>query len=199
MRFMRRLPFPASVACGVLSVTVALLGGTPWNFGATKAVAQLQDDAKTLLGTIELSKSKPDFDVMQNVVATGEFKTLITLLTAADLTSELKGPVDRTLFAPNDTAFEKLPKGTVERLLRPENKQELVRLLKNHVANNMTVTAEDMEKGIGPTIQMTMGKDSILLEKRRNQLTADRVNIIKTDIRCSNGVIHVIDGILSPR
>jgi uncharacterized surface protein with fasciclin (FAS1) repeats len=103
------------------------------------------------------------------------------------------------LFAPNDGAFEELPQGTVERLLKPENREELVRLLKNHVANSMKVTAEDMGRGIGPTIQMTMGKDSIVLEKRGARLTADRIDINTTDIACSNGVIHIIDGILKPR
>lgn len=195
MRFKTRTQFLTVV---VLPMTVAILADVHWNLGAHTAVAQQKEEPTTRLGTKTSDRTKPDFDIVQNLNATGEFKTLLKLLKAADLVSELKGPGDRTLFAPSDSAFEKLPKGTIERLLRIEGRPELVRLLKNHVANSMKVTAEDLGKGIGPTVQMTMGKDSIVLDKRRNQFTADRVNIVRTDIYCKNGVIHVIDGLLTP-
>lgn len=195
MRFKTRTPLLNVV---VLSMTIATPADVLWNLGARPAVAQQKEEPPTRPGTKTFGRTKPDFDIVQNLDATGEFKTLLKLITAADLVSELKGPGDRTLFAPSDSVFEKLPKGTIERLLRVESRPELVRLLKNHVANSMKVNAEDMGKGIGPTVQMTMGKDSIVLDKRRNQLTADRVNIVRTDIYCRNGVIHVIDGLLTP-
>lgn len=182
-----------------LSVVVAFLGCAVWISGATEAVAQQTEEVKARLETKKVDRTRPDCTILQNLEAAGEFKTLLKLFAAADLVSELKGPGERTLFAPKDSVFEQILQGTVERLLRPENKQELVRLLKNHVANSMKVTSDDMGRGIGPTIQMTMGKDSILLEKRGARLTADRIAINKPDIACSNGVIHVIDGVLKPR
>jgi len=133
-------------------------------------------------------------DIVDTAVAAGSFKTLAAALTAADLVSTLKGAGPFTVFAPTDEAFAKLPAGTVESLLKPENKAKLRRILTYHVVAGNVMAADVMTlksaKAVsGDTLTITTTGGVVVNDAR----------VVKTDIKASNGVIHVIDTVLLPR
>jgi len=134
-------------------------------------------------------------DIVDTAVAAGSFKTLAKALAAADLVTSLKGAGPFTVFAPTDEAFAKLPAGTVEMLLKPENKAKLQRILTYHVVAGK-VMASDVTK-------MKMAKavsgDSLTIAAHDGMVMADNARVVKTDIAASNGVIHVIDSVLLPK
>jgi uncharacterized surface protein with fasciclin (FAS1) repeats len=134
-------------------------------------------------------------DIVDTAVADGRFTTLAAALGAADLVDTLKGEGPFTVFAPTDDAFAKLPEGTVETLLLPENLDQLKSILLYHVvsgkvpaADVVTLTSADTVLGEAVTIKVDMGK--VYLN--------DTVEVIITDVEASNGVIHVIDSVLLP-
>ena len=133
-------------------------------------------------------------DIVDTAVAAGSFKTLAAALTAADLVSTLKGAGPFTVFAPTDEAFAKLPAGTVEMLLKPENKAKLRRILTYHVVAG-TVKAADVVKL--HTAEAVSG-DTIRIATQGGVMVDD-ARVVKTDIAASNGVIHVIDTVLMPK
>lgn len=134
-------------------------------------------------------------DIVDTAVAAGDFKTLAAALQAAGLVDTLKGPGPFTVFAPTDEAFAKLPAGTVEDLLKPENKQKLVSILTYHVIAGDVMAKDVVKLSEAKTVN---GKDlKIMVEGSR--VTVDGANVTKTDIKCSNGVIHVIDSVLLPQ
>lgn len=133
-------------------------------------------------------------DIVDTAVAAGSFKTLAAALTAADLVSTLKGSGPFTVFAPTDEAFAKLPAGTVESLLKPENKAKLRRILTYHVVAG-TVMAADVVK---LTSAKAVSGDTLTI-KTMGGVMVDNAKVVKTDIKTSNGVIHVIDAVLLPR
>ncbi|HET9469138.1 MAG TPA: fasciclin domain-containing protein [Vicinamibacterales bacterium] len=134
-------------------------------------------------------------DIVDTAVAAGSFKTLAAALTAADLVKTLKGAGPFTVFAPTDEAFAKLPAGTVETLLKPENKAKLQRILTYHVVAGK-VMAADVTK---MTSAKAVSGDSMTIATRNGHVMADSSRIVKTDIAASNGVIHVIDTVLMPK
>ncbi len=123
-----------------------------------------------------------------------DFSTLVAALKAAGLVDALSGDGPFTVFAPNNDAFAKLPKGTVEELLKPENKAKLTRILTYHVVPAKVLAAEALKLTSAPTLS---GQRLDLLVKN-SQLTIDGAKVIKTDIPASNGVIHVIDQVVMP-
>ncbi len=132
-------------------------------------------------------------DIVDTAVAAGNFKTLAAALQAAGLVETLKGKGPFTVFAPTDEAFAKLPAGTVESLLKPENKAKLASILAYHV-----VPAEVLAKDV-----KTMGADTVNGQRidvlvKDGKVTVDGANVVKTDIKASNGVIHVIDTVIMP-
>ena len=133
-------------------------------------------------------------DIVDTAVAAGSFKTLAAALTAADLVTTLKGAGPFTVFAPTDEAFAKLPAGTVESLLKPENKAKLRRILTYHVVAG-TVMAADVVK---MTSAKAVSGDTFTI-KTMGGVMIDNAKVVKTDIKASNGVIHVIDTVLLPR
>ena len=132
-------------------------------------------------------------DIVDTAVAAGSFKTLAAALTAADLVSTLKGAGPFTVFAPTDEAFAKLPAGTVETLLKPENKAKLRRILTYHVVAG-NVTAADVVK---LTSAKAVSGDTLMI-KTMGGVTINGSKVVKADIKASNGVIHVIDTVLLP-
>lgn len=132
-------------------------------------------------------------DIVDTAVAAGSFKTLAAALTAADLVSTLKGAGPFTVFAPTDEAFAKLPAGTVETLLKPENKTKLRRILTYHVVAG-NVTAADVVK---LTSAKAVSGDTLMI-KAMGGVTINGSKVVKADIKASNGVIHVIDTVLLP-
>lgn len=131
--------------------------------------------------------------IVENAVATGNFKTLAAALTAADLLETLSGPGPFTVFAPTDEAFAKLPAGTVESLLKPENKEQLVEVLTYHVVP-AKVMAADVQSGPAPTVN---GKE-LKIDKTATGVKVNQANVTATDIVSSNGVIHVVDAVILP-
>ena len=134
-------------------------------------------------------------DIVDTAVAAGSFKTLVAAVKAAGLVEALKAEGPLTVFAPTDEAFAKLPAGTVESLLKPENKDKLVDILTYHVVkgNVPSKTAVTLDKATG------LNKKEIKLAVVEGSLTLNgSAKVTKADIECSNGVIHVIDAVILP-
>ena len=134
-------------------------------------------------------------DVVDTAVAAGNFKTLVAAVQAAGLVDTLKGKGPFTVFAPTDEAFAKLPAGTVEMLLKPENKDRLVAILTYHVVPGKVMAAdvagkEMMVKSVEGSEIDVNGKDGVMV---------DQAKVIKADIVVDNGVIHVIDAVIMPK
>ncbi|MEO7192382.1 MAG: fasciclin domain-containing protein [Vicinamibacterales bacterium] len=133
-------------------------------------------------------------DIVDTAVAAGSFKTLAAALQAAGLVTTLKGAGPFTVFAPTDEAFAKLPAGTVEDLLKPENKQKLTRILTYHVVSGKVMA--------GDVVKMQSAKalsgDTIAVVTSNGAVKVNQANVVKTDIAASNGVIHVIDAVMLP-
>jgi uncharacterized surface protein with fasciclin (FAS1) repeats len=145
------------------------------------------------LGSVSFAQEKKD--IVDTAVGAGTFKTLVAAVTAADLVDTLKGKGPFTVFAPSDEAFAKLPAGTVEGLLKPENKAKLVDLLTYHVVSG-NVPAKDAVKLTKAT---AVNKQDITLAVKGEALTLNgSAKVVKADIGCSNGVIHVIDAVIMP-
>lgn len=133
-------------------------------------------------------------DIVDTAVDAGSFKTLAAALGAADLVDALKGDGPFTVFAPTDEAFEKLPAGTVETLLKPENKQQLVDILTYHVVSGNVPAA----KVVNLSGAKTLNGQQVDIKISNGQVRVDNANVVQTDINCSNGVIHVIDSVILP-
>ena len=135
-------------------------------------------------------------DIVDTAVSAGQFKTLVAAAKAAGLVDTLKGDGPFTVLAPTDEAFAKLPAGTVATLLKPENKDKLAAILKYHVipakamaADVVKLDGKDVKTAEGDTVKITVDGDTVMINKAK---------VVKTDIACSNGVIHVIDTVLLP-
>jgi transforming growth factor-beta-induced protein len=136
----------------------------------------------------------PAKDIVDTAVAAGQFKTLAKLLEAAGLVETLKGKGPFTVFAPTDDAFAKLPKETLEDLLKPESKEKLKAILTYHVAAG-TMVAADVVKA--KSIKTVNGKEITVTVKDKDVMV-DNAKVAKADVTASNGVIHVIDTVLIP-
>jgi uncharacterized surface protein with fasciclin (FAS1) repeats len=133
-------------------------------------------------------------DIVDTAVGAGQFKTLAAALKAADLVDTLKGPGPFTVFAPTDEAFAKLPAGTLENLLKPENKAKLTAILTYHVVPG-AVKAEQVTKlDEAKTVNGAMVKVST----KGGNVTINEATVVKADIAASNGVIHIIDKVILP-
>jgi uncharacterized surface protein with fasciclin (FAS1) repeats len=140
-------------------------------------------------------KTKPTHkDIVQTAAAAGSFKTLAAALDAGGLTETLKGKGPFTVFAPTDEAFAKLPAGTVEELLKPENREKLRGILTYHVVPNKASAATVVKAKALKTVN---GK-SLAVSAGKTGVKVGEANVVKTDIEARNGVIHVIDTVLIP-
>ena len=146
------------------------------------------------LGMVSPARAQQTRDIVETAVAAGSFKTLAKALAAADLVGTLKGPGPFTVFAPTDEAFAKLPAGTLENLLKPENKAMLVRVLTYHVAPGKTMAADVLKIDSAKAVS----GDVLNFKVAGGNVTVDKARVVKTDIAASNGVIHVIDHVLLP-
>jgi transforming growth factor-beta-induced protein len=138
------------------------------------------------------AKPAAKMDIVDTAVAAGSFKTLAAALQAAGLVDALKGKGPFTVFAPTDEAFAKLPAGTVESLLKPENKDKLVAILTYHVVG-ASVLAKDVKAGSVATLN---GQQIDI--KTSSGVMVDGAKVTSTDIMATNGVIHVIDSVILP-
>jgi len=133
-------------------------------------------------------------DIVDTAVAAGSFTTLAKALTAADLVPTLKGPGPFTVFAPTDEAFAKLPAGTLENLLKPENKAMLQRVLTYHVVPGKVMAADVVKVS---SVKAVSG-DMLSIKASGGTVTVNSSRVVHTDIAASNGVIHVVDTVLLP-
>ena len=134
-------------------------------------------------------------DIVDTAVAAGTFTTLVAAGTAAGLVETLKGAGPFTLFAPSDDAFAALPAGTVEELVKPENKAKLTAILLLHVVPGKVMAADVAGQVMDPA---TAGGATVHVDGT-NGVTVDGAKVVTADIECTNGVIHVIDGVLLPK
>jgi uncharacterized surface protein with fasciclin (FAS1) repeats len=134
-------------------------------------------------------------DIVDTAVAAGSFKTLAAALQAAGLVETLKGAGPFTVFAPTDEAFAKLPAGTVENLLKPENKEKLKAVLTYHVVPGKVLAAQVTKMDSAKTVQGQSVKISVVDGK----VKIDNATVAKADVAASNGVIHVIDSVILPK
>ena len=150
--------------------------------------------ASLLLATAAFAAS-PAQDIVDTAVSAGSFNTLVAAVKAAGLVDTLKGPGPFTVFAPTDEAFAKLPAGTVEELLKPENKSKLVAILTYHVVQGK-VMARDVVK---LHEAKTVNGQELTVKAQMGSVMVNNANVVKTDILCTNGVIHVIDTVVLPQ
>jgi uncharacterized surface protein with fasciclin (FAS1) repeats len=134
-------------------------------------------------------------DIVDTAVSAGDFKTLVAAVKAAGLVETLKGPGPYTVFAPTDKAFRMLHQGSVQSLLRPENRNTLTQILTYHVVPGK-LTAEDVTELSGAkTVQ---GKLIKFRSHNGGSVQVNHASVVKADIETSNGIIHVIDSVLMP-
>lgn len=133
-------------------------------------------------------------DIVDTAVAADDFSTLVTAVQAAGLVDTLKSDGPFTVFAPTNAAFAKLPEGTVESLLKPENREKLQAILTYHVVPGKVTAAEVVKLNTAKTAN----GQSVSIDTS-NGVKVDNAKVVKTDILCSNGVIHVIDSVMLPR
>lgn len=134
-------------------------------------------------------------DIVDTAVGAGQFTTLVTAVKEAGLVETLKGEGPFTVFAPTDAAFAKLPDGTVESLLEPENKEKLTEILTYHVVSGKVMSSDIA----GKEIEAETVQGSTLDIDATDGVTVNDANVVKADVAASNGVIHVIDTVLMPQ
>lgn len=132
-------------------------------------------------------------DIVDTAVSAGSFTTLVAAVQAAGLVETLKGEGPFTVFAPTDEAFAALPEGTVETLLKPENKDQLTAILTYHVVSGKVMSGDLSNNMMAPTVQ---GGDLTIMTE--GGVTVNGANVVSADVMASNGVIHVIDQVIIP-
>jgi uncharacterized surface protein with fasciclin (FAS1) repeats len=148
----------------------------------------------TCLAVTAVNARAAEQDIVHTAIADGHFKTLTAAIGAAGLTQTLEGKGPFTVFAPTDDAFAKLPPGTVQNLLKPENKAKLVAILTYHVVPGKlmaadVVKAKELKTVNGAPLKITATSGGVMV---------DNAKVVATDILASNGVIHVIDHVVLP-
>jgi uncharacterized surface protein with fasciclin (FAS1) repeats len=134
-------------------------------------------------------------DIVDVAVENGSFNTLVAAVKAAGLVDTLKGEGPFTVFAPTDEAFSKLPEGTVEMLLKPENKDKLVAVLTYHVVAGKVAAADVVKLDSAATIQ----GQNVMVKVKQDKVMINNATVVIADVKASNGVIHVIDTVLLPK
>ncbi|MFN5495578.1 MAG: fasciclin domain-containing protein [bacterium] len=173
-----------------MNTMLSLVTGSLLAIGvATLATAQTAS-VKVTTTTTTAAASK---NIVETAVAAGNFKTLVAAVQAAGLAETLSGG-SFTVFAPTDEAFAKLPAGTLEMLLKPENKAKLASILTYHVVPGKVMAADVVKLTNAGTVQ----GQRVDISAKGGAVTVDGAKVVATDIACSNGVIHVIDSVILP-
>lgn len=162
----------------------AIALGAAFAIGGVASTASAQASARS---------AQPD--IVDVAVSAGSFKTLVAAVQAAGLVETLKGPGPFTVFAPTDEAFAKLPAGTLESLLKPENRAKLQAILTYHVVSG-AVLAKDV---VTLTSAKTVQGQNVAVKVQAGQVHIDNAKVVKTDVMAKNGVIHVIDAVILPK
>ena len=150
--------------------------------------------ATVVMGTTVRAQA-PSKDIVDTAVAAGSFKTLAAALQAAGLVDTLKGAGPFTVFAPTDAAFAKLPAGTVEELLKPENKAKLVAVLTYHVVPGKVMAAQAATLSSAKTVNGA----ALAIRAMGGRVMVDEATVTTADVAATNGVIHVIDTVMLPK
>lgn len=145
--------------------------------------------------TCAAAKAAEKKTIVATAAGAEDFSTLVAAVKAAGLVDVLNGDGPFTVFAPTNEAFAKLPEGTVESLLKPENKEKLIAILKYHVVPGKVLAADVVKIKEAETVQ----GQSVKIKVEGGSVYVDAAKVVKTDIECSNGVIHVIDSVILPR
>lgn len=169
-------------------LTVGVIVASTTLCGATSPVSAQCSGSK------EKSAAMASGDIVDTAIAAGSFKTLVAAVKAAGLVDALKGEGPLTVFAPTDEAFAKLPAGTVESLLKPENKAKLTAILTYHVVPGRLMASDVVAS---PAFASLQGQ-RVDIAMRDGQAMIDNARIVTTDIKTTNGVIHVIDSVIMP-
>ena len=148
-----------------------------------------------MLAAAPLFAASHEKDIVDTAVAAGSFKTLVAAVKAAGLVETLKGKGPFTVFAPTDEAFAKLPAGTLDNLLKPENKEKLKGILTYHVVPGKFMAKDVVTLKEAKTVNGQM----LTIAVKDGKVMVDKANVAKTDVAASNGVIHVIDAVLLPK
>lgn len=143
---------------------------------------------------VRLVAAQQTKDIVDTAASAGSFSTLVAAVKAAELVDVLKGEGPFTVFAPNDEAFAKLPKGTVDDLLKPENKSKLVSILTYHVVPGKVLSGEVA----GLKSAKTVNGQTLSVTSKDHNVMIGTAKVVKADIETTNGVIHVIDSVLMP-
>jgi uncharacterized surface protein with fasciclin (FAS1) repeats len=167
--------------------TAILQGSSPMNF--------LRLFAAGTFSLMMFTSASKAADIVDTAVAAGSFTKLVAAVKAADLVGTLKSPGPFTVFAPTDAAFKKLPKGTLASLLKPENKDKLVKILTYHVVAGKVLAADVAGK---TTAVATVEGDKVHVNGKHG-VQVNNAHVVKADIVADNGVIHVIDRVLLPK
>ncbi len=185
-------------AAAIIGLGIAAAGCSPAPM-ATSAAPAAASSSSTPSSTPSMSASAAGMDIVDTAVAAGSFTTLAKALTAADLVETLKGEGPFTVFAPTDEAFAALPTGALDKLIA--DKKKLTAVLTYHVISG-EVMASQVTGMNGQKVKTVQGGEiTIKVADGKVSLTdaaGNTVNVIKTDVTASNGVIHVIDGVLMP-
>ena len=147
--------------------------------------------------TVALHETKAK-DIVDTAVGAKKFETLVTAVKAAGLVDTLKSKGPFTVFAPLDSAFAKLPKGTVGELVKPENKKKLTSILTYHVVSGKVMAADAVALAKKGAEAKTVQGSTIKLTMKDGAVYVNGAKVVKTDIVCKNGVIHVIDSVIIP-
>ena len=178
-----------------LGITLADKNEGPFRLEVSSIRAEKAAVANEVAATNPADNSAGSKDIVETAVGAGQFKTLVQAVGAAGLVDTLKGPGPFTVFAPTDDAFAKLPKGTLESLLKRENRAKLVDILTYHVVPGRVVANQVAELPKADTVQGS----SVLISAKDGSVRVAGAKVIKADIDASNGVIHVIDTVILPK
>jgi len=191
--FGRRIGARPPEAGGIRSVgfTLADKKAGPFRLEVAWIKAEKLDRA----GRADTDRTAVSGDIVDIAASAGSFKTLVAAVSKAGLVETLKGPGPFTVFAPTDAAFAKLPDGTLESLLKPENKKKLIEILTFHVVAGRFAAADVRKLPVADTVQGT----SLLFAQGPIGVTVDGASVVQADILATNGVIHVIDQVLLPK
>ena len=148
-----------------------------------------------LSSTALIAGSQPKMDIVDTAVNAGSFNTLVAAVQAAGLAETLKGEGPFTVFAPTDDAFAKLPAGTLDDLLKPENKDKLAAILTYHVVSGKVMAKDVMTMKEAKTVN----GQSVMVSMEADTVMIDNAKVVNADIECTNGVIHVIDTVILPK
>ncbi|MEM6461099.1 MAG: fasciclin domain-containing protein [Pseudomonadota bacterium] len=154
--------------------------------------------AAAVVAGLSMSAPVSAANIVETAQQAGSFETLLAAAQAAGLADALASGDNLTVFAPTDEAFAALPAGTVENLLKPENKDQLAAILSYHVLPRKLMSTDLPGRAIHVRTLKSGGDRTLLVEKSSSGVTVDNANVVSADIVTDNGVIHVIDAVVLP-